>query len=359
MTMTCRRPAFRDLVRRIAPLALLSFFSACDRPGGSPLLGAPEPKVFQVRLVKPARHEIVRRITLPASARAQYEVTLYAKATGFVKSVLKDRGDHVKAGELIASLEVPEMVLELEHARASFAMEDTTLKRLEGIRKLEKTAVTDQDLDLAKAKRAMAEASLKKLQALLDYTEIRAPFTGVVTERFVDPGAFVQQAKIMALVDPSVIRVVVDIPETETRFATVGTEAEIRFDALAGSSVHAKISRIATALDPASRAMRVEIDVPNPELRILPGMFAHATLGVERKPDALAIPAGAVLQQHDRSFVFVNAGGVARKQAVTLGTTDGDWCETCSGLNGDESLILPDGQPIAEGTAVQAAEGKR
>ena len=336
---------------------LMGLLASCDRPGGSPVLGSPETKVLRVRVVKPIRHELVRRIQLPATARAQYDVTLYAKATGFVKSIVKDRGDRVKAGEVIATLEVPEMVLELDHARASFAMEDTTLKRLEGIRKVEKTAVPDQDLDLAKAKRAMAEASYKKLQALLDYTEIRAPFAGVVTERFVDPGAFVQQAKIVALVDPSVIRVVVDVPETEVRFVQVGTEAEIRFDALEGKPVQAKVSRTATALDAVARAMRVEIDVPNPDYHILPGMFAHARLGMERKHNALVVSAKSIVQQQDRSYVYLSTGGIAKKHQITLGTTDGEWCEACSGLTGDESVIVPEGQTLVDGAAVQITEG--
>jgi RND family efflux transporter MFP subunit len=342
---------------RAAPLALLlALMSACDRPGGTPVLGSQEAKVIRVRACKPVRHEIVRNIRLPATARANYEVTLYAKATGFVKSIPKDRGDRVKAGEIIATLEVPEMVLELEHARASFAMDDTTLKRLEGIRKLEKTAVTEQDLDLARAKRAMAEATLKRLQALLDYAEIRAPFDGVVTERFVDPGAFVQLAKIVALVDPSVIRVMVDVPEPEARFAQVGTPAEIQFDALGSKPISAKISRIATTLDPVARAMRVEIDVPNPDYRILPGMFAHAKLGVERKPNVLVVPAKSVIQQQDRSYVYLCSGGVAKKLEITLGTMDGEWCEARSGLTGDELVILPEGQVLMDGTSIQLSE---
>jgi RND family efflux transporter MFP subunit len=344
------RPRLPGLAGTLAALLLLA--TGCDRPGGTPLQGSAEAKAFRVRIVKPARKEIVRKIHLPATARARFEVTLYAKATGFVKTVLKDRGDRVEKGEVIATLEVPEMNLELEHARASFALEDTTLKRLEGIRKIEKTAVTDQDLDLARAKRAMAEASQKRLQALLDYTEIRAPFSGVVTERFVDPGAFVQQARIVALVDPSVIRVNVDIPESEARYSKVGTEADVQFDALDGAPIHAAISRTATSLDPVARVMRVEIDVPNPDLRILPGMFGHASLGVERKPNVLVVSAKSVVQQRNRSFVFVDAGGTVKKTEVTLGTTDGEWCEACTGLTGDEEVIIPEGQALVDGASV-------
>jgi RND family efflux transporter MFP subunit len=331
--------------------------SGCDRTGGTPAAGPPAARVTRVKMVRPARHDVVRRIQLPATVRARFEVTLYAKATGFVKSITKDRGDRVKAGEVIAALEVPEMILELEHARASAAMEDTTLRRLEAIRKIEKTAVTDQDYDLAQARRTMAESTLKRLQTLLNYAEIRAPFDGYVTERFVDPGAFVQQAKIVSIVDASTVRIVVDVPEAEARFASVGAEAEVRFDALPGGSIHSKVARSSAALDPLSRTMRVELDVTNTDLRILPGMFAHVDLGVERHLQALVVPFRAIIVEQEHSFVFVNVAGTAKRVAVTTGAEDGDWLEACAGLTGDESIILPDGQLIVDGMQVQLAEG--
>ena len=335
---------------RLIAAALLAAVAGCDRSGGS--VSAESRTAVRVKTVKPARQEIARRIVLPASVRADSEVTLVAKVTGYLKTITKDRGDRVKSGELIALLEVPEMAAEIAHARASFAIEESTCKRLEAIRKAEKSAVTDQDLDLAHAKRDMADATLKRLETMRGYTEIRAPFDGSVTERFADPGAFIQQSKIVSIVDTSKVRVLVDVPEAEVRFAQTGTVAAIRFDALPGKSVRATISRGAGALDPILRTMRIEIDVPNPETAIYPGMFARVELGVERRPNALVIPSKAVTILQNHSFVFVNLGGTARKVAVTVGTADGDWCEACTGLTGDEVLILPDGKPLTEGMAV-------
>jgi RND family efflux transporter MFP subunit len=184
------------------------------------------------------------------------------------------------------------------------------------------------------------------------YTEIRAPFDGSVTERFVDPGAFLQQGKILSIVDTAKVRVLVDVPEAEVRFAQVGTEATVRFDALPGRKVPAKISRTAGTLDPILRTMRVELDLPNPESSIYPGMFARVELGVERRPNAMVIPSKAVTMLQNRSFVFVNLGGTAKRMPVTIGTADGDWCEACSGLTGDELIILPEGKTVTEGMAV-------
>jgi len=338
-----------------APMAaaLLVSVVGCDRSVGSASGSSVETRaVVRVKTVKPARQEIARKVVLPASVRADSEVTLYAKVTGYLKSITKDRGDRVKAGELIALLEIPEMVSEIAHAKASFAIEESTCKRLEAIRKAEKSAVTDQDLDLAHAKRDMAEATLKRLETMKSYTEIRAPFDGSVTERFVDPGAFIQQGKIVSMVDISKVRVLVDVPESEVRFSQTGTQASVRFDALPGKCVKAAISRSAGALDPILRTMRIELDIPNPEFAIYPGMFARVELGVERRANAIVIPSKAVTILQNHSFVFVNLGGMAKKVAVTVGTEDGDWCEAASGLTGDELIIVPDGKPMTEGMAV-------
>ena len=336
-------------------MLLLGCVLGCDRASGAAT--TPAEAAVRVKTVKPARQDIVRKVILPATVRADSEVTLYAKATGFLKSITKDRGDRVKAGELIAVLEIPEMNSEIAHAKASFALEDTTLKRLEAIRKVEKSAVTDQDLDLSRAKRDMAEATVKRLETLRSYTEIRAPFDGALTERFADPGAFIQLGKLVSIVDISRVRILVDVPESEVRFSPVGTEALIRLDALPGKQVQGKVSRTSGALDPVMRTMRLEIDIPNSDMSIYPGMFARVELGVERHPNVWVIPSKAVAVSHDKPFVFVNSGGKAKKISVTLGTHDGEWYEARTGLTGDEIIIVPDGRTLVDGMAVQPAEG--
>jgi RND family efflux transporter MFP subunit len=347
-------PGFLSTAGRgaLAPLlgALLLATAGCGKSANT-AAGA-ESTALRVKTVKPARQPIARKVVLPASVRADSEVTLYAKVTGYLKTLTKDRGDRVKSGELIALLEIPEMVSEIAHAKASYALEESTCRRLDAIRKVEKSAVTDQDLDLAHAKRDMAEATLQRLETMKGYTEIRAPFDGSVTERFVDPGAFLQQSKIVSIVNTSKVRVLVDVPEAEVRFARTGTEATIRFDALPGEPVKAAISRSSGSLDPILRTMRIELDVPNPTLAIYPGMFAHVELGVERRPHALVIPSKAVTVLQNHRFVFVNLAGTARKVAVTVGPAEGDWCEASSGLTGDELLILPDGKSLTDGMAV-------
>jgi membrane fusion protein (multidrug efflux system) len=350
-TSALKGPRFGPRLAVALAAAILASTVGCDHAVES-AAGSVESKTVKVKTVKAIRQDIVRKVVLPASVRADSEVTLYAKVTGYLKTITKDRGDKVKAGELIARLEIPEMISEIAHAKASFAIEATTFKRLENIRKVEKSAVTDQDLDLAGAKRDMAEATLKRLETLMAYTEIRAPFDGSVTERFADPGAFIQQGKIVSIVDISKVRILLDVPEAEVRFAPVGTEATVRLDALPGRSVKGRISRSAGSLDPVMRTMRVEIDIPNEDFTIYPGMFAHVELGLERHPNALVIPIKAVVVRQDHSFVFVNSSGKAKKVSVDVGTEDGEWIEACKGLTGDELIIVPDGRTLVEGMAV-------
>jgi membrane fusion protein (multidrug efflux system) len=354
-------PPDRRFTRALAAIlisALAASAGGCDGAHGTtPTAGGPDTSAQRVKVVKPTRQDIVRRVLLPASVRADLEVTLFSKVTGFLKEITKDRGDRVKSGELIATLEIPEMISEIDHARASHALDETTFNRLEAIRKVEKTAVTDQDLDMARAKRDMSKATLKKLETLQSYTEIRAPFNGLVTERFVDPGAFIQQGKIVSMVDISKVRVLVDIPESEAPHASVGVRAQVQLDALPGKVFQAAISRSAGALDPTLRTMRVEIDVPNPEFTIYPGMFARVALAVDRHAHALVVPAGAVVLQQDRAFVFIDANGKAKKVQVTPGTEDGSWWEIQKGLTGEESVILPEGRTLTEGMPIRPADG--
>jgi len=324
-----------------------------DREKGST---DPGRSALEVRVVKATRQDIVRRVVLSASVRADLEVTLYSKVTGFLKDIPKDRGDQVKAGELIATIEIPEMLSEIEHARASATLDEVTFRRLEAIRKVEKTAVTDQDLDMAHAKRDQSKATLKKLETIQSYTEIRAPFSGSITERFVDPGAFIQQGKIVSMVDTSKVRVLVDIPESEVRAAQVGTKAEIRFDALPGAVYKAAISRSAGSLDTTLRTMRVEIDVQNKGLQIYPGMFARVTLEVDPHPMALVLPAEAITLQQDKAFVFLEVAGKAKKIPVSLGLEDGPRWEILKGLSGGESVLISDGKALVDGVGVREVE---
>lgn len=328
---------------------------ACGRAPGE-TAAPPDEKPARVQVVRPERQDIVRRIQLPGTVRADQEVKLHAKVTGFVKSIVKDRGDAVKAGELIATLDIPEMALERDSLQASFALEDATLRRLEAIRKAEKTAVTDQDLDVARAKRTSSEAALKRLDTLIGYAEIRAPFDGVVTERFVDAGALVQQGPVVTVMDASKVRILVDAPEPEVRFVKVGAGADVKLGALPGKTFVARVARRADALDVPTRTMRAELDAPNPDGALLPGMYAAVSLELERHAGALLLPGKAILIEQGKPVVWTASDGRAKKVPITTGIDDGVQTEVTSGLAGAEAVILPGAQALTNGVRVEVSE---
>jgi multidrug efflux pump subunit AcrA (membrane-fusion protein) len=264
-------------------------------------------------------------VVAAASVQAFYMTDLYAKVSGYVSHVVADIGDHVKAGQILAVIDDPELrqqyakaqaevaqanaallmaKRQLDVLQAQLALEHVTLKRQEDL--FAGKALTDQQIDEARAKAEVssmsvevgrakitsAEADLRtagaeerRLKALLGYTTIVAPFDGVVTRRAVNPGDLVQDA-MTSRSEPlftcqrlDVVRVFADIAETNAVAVQPGTAAEIRLYGVAGPvTVRGAVSRIAKALDPATRTMRVEIDVPNPDEHLLPGMYAQVTL---------------------------------------------------------------------------------
>ncbi len=356
-------PVSRAILLRVLVAVLPAGFPAgCGRPaeGQVPAAGAAAPAV-RVQTARPERADLLRRIALPGTVRADHEVKLHAKTTGYLKTITKDRGDRVTRDEVVAVLDLPELAPELESAQAALDLEDATLRRLEAIRAQERTAVTDQDLDVAKAKRAAAEASVKRWRTLLAYAEIRAPFDGIVTERYADPGALVQPqtGPVLRLLDIARVRIIVDVPEPEARFVAAGNVADVRLDGLPGRTVAAKVARSAPALDPVTRTLRTELEAENPDGSILPGMYAAVSLAQEKRPGALTVPPKAVVLDQGKPVVYVLADGAAHRTPVETGVDDGVRTEVTSGLKGGETVILPGKDPLRDGLRVEPEEEKK
>jgi RND family efflux transporter MFP subunit len=195
----------------------------------------------------------------------------------------------------------------------------------------------------------VADKQREELEILIDYATLKAPFDGVITQRHVDPGDLVKNTQasggnsdkplfVVAQVDR--VRIQVTLPERETPWADVGDSATIELQALPGKKLSGKVARVSSSLDESTRSMMVEIDLPNPELKILPGMFGEATLVLEEHKDRQVLPVSAV--RHDqtgRSFVYViNADNEVQIVDVTTGLDDGDQIEIVGGLTGDERV---------------------
>ncbi len=325
------------------------------------------PKTLEVKVAKPARGEIVRYVRLPGNIRANQQATLYAKVAGYLKSIKVDKGDRVEAGEALGEIEVPELQADLAKYQAEATVAELDCDRISAAQKKAPDLVMPQSVDEARARLEVARANLERTRTLLGYAKIAAPFAGIVTGRFVDPGAFIpaatsgsaaQTAAIVTIADFNTVRAQVALPEVEASLAKVGQPVKLTVEGLAGKTFDAKISRFTYALDDATRTMLVEADLPNPDLLLRPSMYATVRVGVDKHKDALLIPAEALVMEKANAFAFTAEGGKAKKMAIQIGFNDGANVEVTSGLTGNEQVILTGKLTLADGTPISVVEGK-
>lgn len=202
---------------------------------------------------------------------------------------------------------------------------------------------------------------VEKTQALLSYTEIRAPFTGVITGRWLDPGALIQSSAgnaqqnpraVLAIADFDRVRVRVEPPQDVATAIERGTPAVITAQGVEGE-IRATISRTSGVLDPTARTMVAELDVPNPKHLLRPGMFVQVALEAARHRNVLAIPAEALVVERHARVVFVCEGGKAHRTVIETGIEGRDWVEVRSGLKEGDSVITSNPARLTDGTAVQ------
>lgn len=366
-------------------LAGLTTFSATAR-------GA-EARAVQTTHAK--RGDVARNILLPAVVRADQETVLYAKVTGYVKVINVDIGDAVKKDQLLAVLEAPELAAERARYQAELAkakadqkkaVAETTaaeieFKRLQAASQKSPDLVVAQQVDDSKARRDVAKATegmviaeqnvasakIKQTETLLAYAQITAPYAGVITKRWVDTGALVPAATassspvssaVVTLADFSKVRVRVAVPQTEVPNIKNGIPAVITVDELPGRTFTGQVTRYAYALDDATKTMMAEVEIPNGDNALRPGMFSSVKLSVQTHTDTLTVPADALVVEKTKTSVFIVEGGKAKKVAVKVGFDDGKNTEVLDGLTPQQAVIVGGKQGLNDGDAVNATEAK-
>jgi RND family efflux transporter MFP subunit len=342
---------------------------------------ADAPTPVEVKTARPTRGEITRYVTLPGAIKANQQATLYAKVAGYLKSLSVDKGDRVQVGQSLGEIEVPELLADLARYKAELVRAESEVKvaeiesgRLVKAQKQASDLVLPQAVDNAEGKLAMAKASvemaranLERADTLLRYAKVTAPFAGIVTARFVDPGAFIpaatsgsaaQTAAIITIADFNTVRAQVSLPEVEAALAQPSQPVKLSVEGLPGKQFSGTISRLSYALDDATKTMLVEADLPNADLALRPGMYATVRVGVEKHTDTLLIPTEALVMEKLNAFAFVADGGKAKKTALKIGFNDGAKVEVVSGLTGGESVILVGKMTLADGAAVNAMEAR-
>ena len=363
----------RFITRAIA-LWILIAASGCSRPQ-SDAAGDSRRTVVAIR---PQRGDIVRSITLPGDLVGLYQSTLYAKVTGYLKSIPVDKGDWVKDGQVLAVIEVPELEQRLARAKADLEVQHLTYQRLEQVWKSDPRLVARQDVDIAQGKYLEAKAQMDELQAMAAYTKIVAPFDGVITGRFADPGALIKAGGdqtaaapdqgsahpsggaspvlSMALIDT--MRIYVYVPQDSVGSIKRGMAAKLTLQDLPGRSFDGVVTRYANSLDLGTRTMLTEIDLKNPGHQLYPGMYANVTLELERHPDAFNLPESAIGDSQGERYVMVVQDGKLRKQEVSVGINNGKSAEIVNGLSGGEKVVVNLDPSIASDEAVNVVQQK-
>ena len=321
------------------------------------------------------REDLYKQITIAAEFRPYQQVELHAKVSGYVKEMNVDFGDKVKAGQLLATLEVPELQDELnsalaaeQHAEADYKNAHLDYTRLVAVNQEHPNLVAQQDLDTAEAKDlsaaasvAAAKADVKKFQTMVDYTRITAPFAGVVTRRYADPGALIQagtasdtQAKSLVRVsDNYQLRLDFPVSVDYVKYIKLGDPVEVRVESLNNTPFTGTISRFTYDVDMDTRTMTTEIEVPNPNLELDPGMYATVVLKVEKRSQVLAIPTEAVAGDKKNTVYVVTPNHEIEERAVTLGMETPEKYEVVSGLNEGDLVVIGNRAQFQPGQKVE------
>jgi RND family efflux transporter MFP subunit len=307
-------------------------------------------------VAKVTREDLFKEVTIDAEFRPYVEVALPAKVTGYVGKMNVDFGDKVKAGQLLATIEVPELQAELDNAQAAEqkAQADHTnanliYTRLNLVNQDHPNLVAQQDLDTAQANDltttaaiAAAKANVEKYQTMVSYTQITAPFDGVITYRYADPGTLIdaQGKPLVRVSDNYLLRLDFPVTVDYVKDIKLGDSVVVRVDSLNNKTFTGKISRFTHEVDDNTRTMITEIEVPNPDLELVPDMYATVVLNVEKHPQALAVPTEAVAEGKTHTVYVVNHDNQIEEREVKLGLETPDKYEVLSGLQEGDLVVI-------------------
>jgi RND family efflux transporter MFP subunit len=334
------------------------------------------------------------------------DVDVHAKVAGYIRTIYVDVGDHVKDGQTLAVLEIPELAAELagteavvrrsqeeirraqsdvERAQSTHSAAHSAYARLKQAAEARVGLVAQQEVDDSQAKDLEAEAQVasaeaalssakqqlevaqanqKQYQALADYSRIVAPFAGVITTRYADTGALIQAGTssntqampVVRLAQISKLRLVLPIPESDAAQIHLGDPVKVRVQAL-NQDFEGKVSRFADSLDRQTRTMETEIDFDNRDGRLIPGMYAEVSLSLTGKKDVLTIPLEAVVRNADEATVLaVNGQDILEERHVKLGLEDNTRAEVLSGLSDQDRVVIGSRSQFHVGQKVQPRE---
>ncbi|HWT96401.1 MAG TPA: efflux RND transporter periplasmic adaptor subunit [Terriglobales bacterium] len=323
--------------------------------------------------IHPKAAAAFEEVVLPGQVVGLSETPVYARTNGYIRSWSADIGTHVKAGDVLAVIDSPEVDQQLNQAEGDLAEAKANAKvarsnadranRLVQTEWVSKEFSENRDATAsATAAQVVAnDANVKRLHELQDFEKVVAPFSGVVTSRSTDVGALInagsgQGAELFRIADTSVLRTYVDVPQTYASQVAVGTAAGLEFPDRPGKLYPVKVTRTASAIDPKSRTLKVELDIDNASGELLPGSFTEVHFKFTPAGNPLLLPANAFLFRAEGVRVAeIGPDGKVKLQAVTLGRDFGTEVEVVTGLKPEDQVILNPSAAIAAGDPVNRA----
>jgi RND family efflux transporter MFP subunit len=326
-----------------------------------------------VSVVSPKAGAPQEDIVLPGAIQAFTEAPIYARTSGYLKRRLVELGQRVKADQLLAEIDAPELEQQLNQARSDLATAEAnarlaqiTADRYRDLVKSDSVSQQDADnaagtLDARKTAVESARHNVQRLEQLQSFTRIYAPFDGVITARntdvgaLIDPGASGGSAReLFHIASTDTLRVFVNVPQVYSRAARPGLETDLTLVEFPGRRFTGRLVRTAEAIDPASRTLLVELEVANPKGELLPGAFAQVHLKLPSPANTLVVPVNTLMFRSDGLRVaVVRAGNRVAMVPITLGRDFGTEAEVVSGLNGDERVVASPPDSLTDGQIVR------
>ena len=345
-------------------------------------------RILTVGTMTPIRQDLDVRLSYTADLIPNQLVNIFSRVDGYIAKIYVDKGDLVKANQLLVEIDhtdylhaVNQAKANLLSAKAKVVQQDAgvrnatlTLDRMQAL--IKDQFVSQQDLDTALVNRDAAVAlqdslraqvqqmtvALAQAETNLAYSYIRAPFAGYIAERNLDPGAYVSGATaststvsrgILSVHDVETVRTLIEVVEKDVPLVQVGQRADVRAEAYPNEVFEGRVTRIVQALNRATRTMTVEVDLPNKDHRLKGGMFARVEVLVGKHPQAIQIPLDAVSRLEESQYVYVVKDGKAHQVPIELGALAENRVEVVKGLAGDEQLIVSGKDLVSEGVPVQ------
>ncbi|HEY6767233.1 MAG TPA: efflux RND transporter periplasmic adaptor subunit [Candidatus Sulfotelmatobacter sp.] len=328
-----------------------------------------------VAVVHPVAEKPDEDLVLPGSLQAYEESPIYARTSGYLVKWYKDIGSHVNKGELLAKIDTPEVDQELNQTRAArqqiVAQVDLariSAERWENLRKTDSVSAQEADQQTsgykqAQANLASADANVRRLEQLEGFKDVYAPFSGVLTRRNVDPGALInagagvagRELFDLARVDP--LRVYTSVPQAYAPYIKVGSSTTITLQEYPGQKFTGKIARTAQSIDPSTRTLLTEVDVPNKDGRLLPGSFGEVHFAVGAGVNKVTVPVNAMLfRAEGPRLAVVGADGKVQLRTINIGRDYGATLEVLGGIATTDQVVINPADSLEDGQPVNVAQ---